>query len=137
VQVSLFRLVSLDTRDDPFCSAKFATKSLQATNAVIYCRQRIRDAVNLPQLIKACDHSSGQRMVNFEFGQDRLTQPHPLNTFELAQDAIKVPFVLFSTTLLGLVGFVLQKSLFFCRTSWRGKNHASRYATSTLSAASS
>ena len=31
-------------------------------------------------------------MVHFEFGQDRLTQPHPLNMFELAQGAIKVPF---------------------------------------------
>jgi hypothetical protein len=28
-------------------------------------------------------------MVHFEFGQDRLTQP--LNSFELAQGAIKVP----------------------------------------------
>jgi len=36
--------------------------------------------------------SSGHRMVHFEFGQDRLTQPHPLNMFELAQGAIKVPF---------------------------------------------
>jgi len=35
--------------------------------------------------------SSGHRMVHFEFGQNRLTQPHPLNTFELAQGAIKVP----------------------------------------------
>ena len=47
-------------------------------------------------------------MVHLEFGQDRLTQPHPLNAFELAQGAIKGAFVLFSTTLLGLVGFVLQ-----------------------------
>ena len=30
-------------------------------------------------------------MVHFEFGQDRLTQPHPLDTFELAQGAVKVP----------------------------------------------
>jgi len=30
-------------------------------------------------------------MVHFEFGRDRLTQPHPLNAFELAQGAIKVP----------------------------------------------
>ena len=30
-------------------------------------------------------------MVHFEFGQDRLTQPHPLNSFELAQGAIEVP----------------------------------------------
>ena len=36
--------------------------------------------------------SSGHRMVHFEFGQDRLTQSHPLNTFELAQGTIKVPF---------------------------------------------
>jgi hypothetical protein len=47
-------------------------------------------------------------MVHFEFGQDRLTQPHPLKAFELAQGAIKGAFVLFSTPLLGLVGFVLQ-----------------------------
>ena len=49
-------------------------------------------------------------MVHFEFGQDRLTQPHPLNSFELAQGAIKGAFVLFSTTLLGLFGFVLQNA---------------------------
>src|SRR2546429_4409061 len=42
-------------------------------------------------------HSSGHRMVHSEFGQDRLTQPHPLQTFELAQGAIKGAFVLFST----------------------------------------
>jgi len=30
-------------------------------------------------------------MVHFEFGQDRLTQPHPLNSFELAQGPVKVP----------------------------------------------
>jgi hypothetical protein len=30
------------------------------------------------------------RMVHFEFGQDRLTQPHPLNMFELAQGAISL-----------------------------------------------
>jgi len=30
-------------------------------------------------------------MVHFEFGQDRLTQSHPLNAFELAQGAVKVP----------------------------------------------
>ena len=30
-------------------------------------------------------------MVHFEFGRGRLTQPHELNTFELAQGAIKVP----------------------------------------------
>jgi hypothetical protein len=29
-------------------------------------------------------------MVPFEFGQDRLTEPHPLNSFKLAQGAIKV-----------------------------------------------
>jgi hypothetical protein len=34
-------------------------------------------------------HSSGHRLVHFEFGQDRLTQPRPLNTFELAQGAVK------------------------------------------------
>ena len=32
-------------------------------------------------------------MVHLEFGQDRLTQPHPLHTFELAQGAIKGAFV--------------------------------------------
>jgi len=36
-------------------------------------------------------------MEHFEFGQDRLTEPHPLNTIELAQGAIKGAFVLFST----------------------------------------
>jgi len=46
-------------------------------------------------------------MVRYEFGQDRLTEPHPLNAFELAQGAIKGAFVRFSTTRLGLVGFVL------------------------------
>jgi len=29
-------------------------------------------------------------MVHLEFGQDRLIEPHPLNTFELAQGAIKI-----------------------------------------------
>lgn len=28
--------------------------------------------------------------VRFEFGQDRLAEPRPLNPFELAQSAIKV-----------------------------------------------
>jgi len=28
-------------------------------------------------------------MVHLEFGQDRLTEPHPLNTFELPQSAVK------------------------------------------------
>ena len=46
-------------------------------------------------------------MLHFEFGQNRLTEPHPLNSFELAQGAIKGAFVRFSTTRLGLVGFVL------------------------------
>src|SRR5215469_13818771 len=45
-------------------------------------------------------------------GQDRLTQPHPLQTFELAEGAIKGTFALSSTTKLALVGFVLQKSVF-------------------------
>ena len=31
-------------------------------------------------------------MVHFEFGQHRLTEPHPLNAFELAQGAIETPF---------------------------------------------
>lgn len=52
-------------------------------------------------------------MVHSEFGQDRLTQPHPQGMFELAEGAIKGAFVLFSTTLLGLVGFVLQDHPFF------------------------
>ena len=34
VQVSLFRLVSFATCNDPFCPAKLATTSVQATNAV-------------------------------------------------------------------------------------------------------
>ena len=42
-----------------------------------------------------------------------MTEPHPLKAIELAQSAIKGVFVLFSTTLLGLVGFVLQNHLFF------------------------
>jgi hypothetical protein len=42
--------------------------------------------------------------------QERLTEPHPLKAIELAQSAIKGVFVLFSTTLLGRVGFVLQKN---------------------------
>ena len=29
--------------------------------------------------------------MHFEFGQDRLTQPHPLKAFELPQGAVKVP----------------------------------------------
>jgi len=60
-------------------------------------------------------------MVHSEFGQDRLTQPHPLKAFGLAQGAIKGAFVVFSTIPLGLVGFVLQNHSFFCRTRWRGK----------------
>jgi hypothetical protein len=51
-------------------------------------------------------------MAHFEFGQGRLTEPPPLHTLELAQGAIKGAFVLFSTTLLGLVGFVLQNHSF-------------------------
>ena len=78
-------------------------------------------------------------MVHLEFGQDRLTQPHPLNAFELAQGAIKGAFVLFSTTLLGLVGFVLQNH--FLLSPWLAwYNHASLYAASsfpTLSGGSS
>ena len=31
-------------------------------------------------------------MVHFEFGQDGLTQPQPLNAFELAPGAIEIPF---------------------------------------------
>jgi hypothetical protein len=51
-------------------------------------------------------------MVHVEFGQDQLCQVHPLKAFELPQGAIKGAFVLFSTTLLGLVGFVLQTQFF-------------------------
>jgi len=47
-------------------------------------------------------------MAHFEFGQNRLTQAHPLHTFDLAQSAIKGAFVLFSTILLGLVRFICQ-----------------------------
>ena len=60
-------------------------------------------------------------VAHFEFGQDRLTQSHPLKPFELAHSAIKDAFLLFSSTLLGLVGFVLQNHSFFCCTSWRGE----------------
>jgi hypothetical protein len=28
-------------------------------------------------------------MLHFAFGQDRLAEPHPLHTFELAEGAIK------------------------------------------------
>ena len=31
-------------------------------------------------------------MVHFEFGQDRLTEPHPLNAFELAWSASTGPY---------------------------------------------
>jgi len=41
-----------------------------------------------------------------------LAEPHLLKAFLLGQGAIKGPFVLFSTTLLGLVGFVLQNHAF-------------------------
>jgi hypothetical protein len=75
-------------------------------------------------------------MVHLEFGQDRLTQPHPLNAFELAQGAIKGAFVLFSTTLLGLVGFVLQNH--FLLSPWLAwYNHASLYAASSFPTPSS
>src|SRR5215472_6170224 len=47
-------------------------------------------------------------MVHFEFGRGGLAQAHLLKAFELLQGAIKGAFVLFSRTLLGLVGFVLQ-----------------------------
>jgi len=71
-------------------------------------------------------------MVHVEFGQDRLTQPHPLNAFELAQGVIKGAFVLFSTILLGLGGFVLQSHSFLTHElPW--DNHASLYAASSLS----
>ena len=54
-------------------------------------------------------------MVHFEFGQERLTQPHPLNAFELAQGAIKVPLeacfvVQASSSVSGGFGF-LRESL--------------------------
>ena len=49
-------------------------------------------------------------MVHFEFGRGGLAQAHLLKAFELLQGAIKGAFVLFSRTLLGLVGFVLHKS---------------------------
>jgi hypothetical protein len=75
-------------------------------------------------------------MVHSEFGQDRLTQPHPLKAFELAQGAIKGAFVVFSTIPLGLVGFVLQNH-FLPPLGLAWYNHASRYATSTLSPACS
>jgi hypothetical protein len=54
-------------------------------------------------------------MAHFEFGQDRLTQPQPLNAFDLAQGAIKGAFVLFSTTLLGLIGSFCEITLFAAR----------------------
>ena len=72
-----------------------------------------------PPLSFPSTRSSGHRMAHFEFGQNRLTQAHPLHTFDLAQSAIKGAFVLFSTTLLGLVRFVC-KITFFRRSGWRG-----------------
>ena len=51
-------------------------------------------------------------MVHFEFGQEQLSQPRPLNTFELAQGGSKGAFVLFSTILIGLVWVRFAKSLF-------------------------
>jgi len=46
----------------------------------------------VPALPFPSPQSSGHRMVHFEFGQDRLAQPHPLNTLELAQlRCVKVP----------------------------------------------
>ena len=50
-------------------------------------------------------------MAHFEFGQERLAQPHPLKTFELAQGAIKGAFVLFSTT--ATIGLKDQTKLAF------------------------
>ena len=52
-------------------------------------------------------------MVHVKCGQNRLTEPHPLKAFELPLGAIKGAFVLFSTILLGLVGFDLQNHSFF------------------------
>ncbi len=75
-------------------------------------------------------------MVHSEFGQDRLTQPHPQGMFELAEGAIKGAFVLFSTTLLGLVGFVLQDHPFFA-TELAWFYHASQRAASSFPRASS
>ena len=57
-------------------------------------------------------HSSGHRMVHFEFGQDRLAEPHPLNTFELLRVRSKAPSSYFQRPCSGsLVRFA--KSLFF------------------------
>lgn len=44
-----------------------------------------------------CDHTatgipSRQTMLHFEFGGDRLAEPHPLKAFELRQRAIEAPF---------------------------------------------
>ena len=36
--------------------------------------------------------SSGQSILYFEFGQDRLAEAHALKVFELGQGAIEVPF---------------------------------------------
>lgn len=46
-------------------------------------------------------------MVHFEFGQNRLTELHPKNTFELAQGAIKVPLESQIRHILGNVQDVL------------------------------
>ena len=51
-------------------------------------------------------------MVRFEFGQDRLAEPHPLNTFELLRVRSKAPSSYFQRPCSGsLVRFA--KSLFF------------------------
>jgi len=74
-------------------------------------------------------------MLHFEFGQNRLTEPHPLNSFELAQGAIKGAFVLFSTTCSGSLGSFCKIAFFRGGLAWR--SHASFYAASSFPTPSS
>jgi hypothetical protein len=72
-------------------------------------------------------------VVHFEFGQERLTEPHPLNTFELAQGAVDAACVPFSTTCSGSLGSFCKIILFLPHElAWC--NRARVYAASTLAA---
>jgi len=64
-----------------------------------------RAALSLPLILQDTEWCTSS------LGLDRFTEPHALKALDLPQGAIKGAFVLFSTTLLGLVGFVLQITL--------------------------
>jgi hypothetical protein len=57
----------------------------------IYQHRKAREtgATVVPPFPSLC--SSGQRMLYFEFAQDRLAEAHALKAFELAQGGITVP----------------------------------------------